>query len=86
MSDCIQRVNAIFNDVLLRPVGSPHTDLMETGILDSLALVELLFNLEQQFGLTLDISSLDLDHFRSVTAIAELVSSRSDALANSGRR
>ncbi len=66
MSEYIQRINNIFSDVLLRDVDSPKTDLFETGILDSMALVELLLNLEQQFGLTIDIIDLDLENFRSM--------------------
>jgi D-alanine--poly(phosphoribitol) ligase subunit 2 len=86
MSEYIQRIQIIFSDVLLRRVDSTKTDLLETGILDSMALIELLFNLEEQFGLTLDIIDLDLDNLRSIEKIAELVMTRQEQVVNSATR
>ena len=40
-----------------------------------MGLVELLFNLEQQFGFQPDINNLDFDQFRSIESIANLVES-----------
>jgi D-alanine--poly(phosphoribitol) ligase subunit 2 len=77
MSNCVERIQNIFSQVLYREVQSPQVDLFETGLLDSMGLIELLFNLEQQFGLQLDISHLDLDQFRSIESIANLVESSS---------
>ena len=74
MSDCITQIQTIFSDVLLRKVDSPTTDLLDTGILDSMALVELLASLEQKFSLTLNIMDLDLENFRSIESIGEFVS------------
>ena len=74
MSDCIRQIQTIFSDVLLRKVDSPTTDLLDTGILDSMALVELLASLEQKFSLTLNIMDLDLENFRSIQSIGEFVS------------
>ena len=36
-----------------------HDDLIESGSLDSLALIELLFQLEQRFGITLELDEID---------------------------
>jgi D-alanine--poly(phosphoribitol) ligase subunit 2 len=77
MSKCVERIQNIFSQVLYREVQSPLVDLFETGLLDSMGLVELLFNLEQQFGFQPDISDLDLDQFRSIESIANLVESSS---------
>ena len=77
MSKCVERIQNIFSQVLYREVQSPQVDLFETGLLDSMGLVELLFNLEQQFGFQPDISHLDLDQFRSIESIANLVESSS---------
>ena len=74
MSDCIKQIQIIFSDILLREVDSPTTDLLDTGILDSMALVELLASLEQKFSLTLNIIDLDLENFRSIQSIGEFVS------------
>jgi acyl carrier protein len=77
MSDCIQEIRKIFCDVLLREVKSETADLLESGVLDSIGLVDLLFTLEQRFGFAPDIAELDLENFRSIQKIAELVSASS---------
>ncbi|MFN0085082.1 MAG: acyl carrier protein [Blastocatellia bacterium] len=52
------------------------TDLMESGLLDSLTLVELMTGLEEEFGVTISFDEIELDNFRSVTRISEFVSQR----------
>lgn len=42
MSQCIEQIETIFSKILYRNVESPQTDLFETGLLDSMGLVELL--------------------------------------------
>ena len=67
-------------DVFLRSlnldVPSPDTDLFETGLLDSLAFVELLVGIEREFGVTTSVDDLEVDNFRSIARIAEFVSAR----------
>jgi D-alanine--poly(phosphoribitol) ligase subunit 2 len=82
MSKCVESIQNIFSQVLYREVQSPQVDLFETGLLDSMGLVELLFSLEQQFGFQPDISNLDLDQFRSIESIANLVESSRAGLAS----
>ena len=64
-------------DVFVRTlnVGPPadETDLIETGTIDSLALVELLLALEQEFGISIPFDALDIESFRTVATITELV-------------
>jgi acyl carrier protein len=67
------RISAIFLEKLHITVPSADTDLLQTGILDSLQLVDLLLNLEKEFGIRISLDSLDLESFRSITRIAELV-------------
>jgi D-alanine--poly(phosphoribitol) ligase subunit 2 len=69
-------IQKLFTEKLSRPVGSPDEDLFEAGILDSMVLVELLLQLEQQFGLSISIADLDLDSIRTVRRIAEMVDSQ----------
>ena len=64
-----KEVAAIFSDKLHVEVPSYDLDLFEGGILDSLQLVELLFQLEQQFRVCISLDSLDLDDFRSIDRI-----------------
>ena len=50
-----------------------NTDLVETGLLDSLAFVELTVQLEETFGITIPMERLHIDNVRSISAIAEFV-------------
>jgi len=58
-------------------VPSADTDLMESGLLDSLTLVELMSSLEEQFGIHISIDEIEFDNFRSASRIAELVNRHS---------
>lgn len=70
MTDRVQR---LFVETLNVEVPSPDTDLIEGGLLDSLALVELLFALEREFAVTIALENLDIDSFRSIRSIAGFV-------------
>ena len=56
---------------------SADTDLMESGLLDSLTLVELMSSLEEQFGINISFDEIEIDNFRSARRIAEFVNRRS---------
>jgi acyl carrier protein len=49
-----------------RTVPAPDADLIATGVLDSLGLVELIFELEQAFGIRIELETVELDNFRSI--------------------
>jgi D-alanine--poly(phosphoribitol) ligase subunit 2 len=68
-------VREVFRDVLSIDVASGKVDLIETGLLDSLGLVEVLFELEQRFGVELLLEDLDIDSFRTTEDIATLIRS-----------
>jgi len=55
---------------------SIESDLVETGLLDSLKLVELMTSLEDEFGITISFDEIEIDNFRSVVSIAEYVNHR----------
>jgi acyl carrier protein len=67
------RLMGLFWDKLEIAVPSPETDLIETGLMDSLVFVELLFQLERDLGITIAVDSLDLDQFRSIASIVAFV-------------
>lgn len=67
------RVQRLFVETLNTAAPSPEADLIDSGVLDSLALVELLFALEREFGVTIPLEELDIDTFRTVASISELV-------------
>ena len=54
-------------------VGSPDVDLFETGLVDSIGIVELILALEDRFGISLPMENLELDDLRSVGGIAGLI-------------
>jgi acyl carrier protein len=54
-------------------VPSPETDLLNSGMLDSLGLVDLLVEIEKQFGFSIPIENLEVESFRSVATIANQV-------------
>ncbi len=71
----LARVGRIFGEQLGLEVPTPETDLIETGLLDSLALVELLLGLEEEFGVEVPLAELEIESFRSVRSIAAYVGS-----------
>lgn len=60
-------------------IPSPETDLFETGVLDSLAFVELVLHLEQEFGVKITLEHVEIDNFRSVERIAAFLLNGSGA-------
>jgi len=69
---------ALFARDLSVQVPSPETDLLETGRLDSVGMVELLLRLEQRFGVRVALENLEIEHFRSVAAIATFILAHSN--------
>ena len=75
----VERLGALFVEHFHIAVPSPDTDLLETGILDSLQFVELLLQLEQRFGLRIRIDDIDLDNLRTLARIAQVVAVNGEA-------
>jgi acyl carrier protein len=69
----LEELTGIFADVTGLEPPSPDTDLIEGGVLDSLALVELLFAIEQELGVVIPAERLDVTRFRTLASLAELV-------------
>jgi acyl carrier protein len=67
------RLIQFFRDKLEIDVPSPETDLIDTGLMDSLVFVELLFHLEKEWGITISMDILDLDQFRSIASIVSFI-------------
>ena len=68
-----QRVVALIRQVAGIDVEDPNADLLATGIIDSLAFVSLLLAIEQEFAVSVDVNSLDLDDFQSVERITRFI-------------
>jgi acyl carrier protein len=74
------RIKAFFSEKLSVEVSSVDTDLAQTGILDSLALVELLTYIEKEFGTEISLDNVEIEDFRSIARIAEYVDAHSPVL------
>jgi methoxymalonate biosynthesis acyl carrier protein len=70
------QIAAFFSEKLNMNVTSADTDLVQTRILDSLGVVDLLLYLEQEFGIDASLDNLEIDDLRSIAKIAELVLER----------
>jgi acyl carrier protein len=75
-----QKLIELFEKKLNLEVSSADTDLVGTGLLDSLALVELLAQLEETFGVSISTDDLELENFRSINSIAGFVARRTAAV------
>ena len=71
-----ERIASMFSRTLNLDVPSVESDLFESGVLDSLAFVDLLVALEQEFGVTTVLEDLEVDNFQSIARIADFVMSR----------
>lgn len=74
-----ERIAGVFAGTLHLEVPAFDTDLFETGVLDSLVFVELLLQLEREFGVTTSVDDLDVGNFRSIDCIADFVRARAGA-------
>lgn len=72
-SALVSAVQAVLGERLMIMVARPDIDLLETGLVDSIGLVELILELEERFGVTLPMEDLEIDDFRSVYRIADLI-------------
>lgn len=71
--ESVNRIEGLMKDVLAITPDGIDEDLIESGLLDSMALVELLFAIEQEFAVELPLEDLDVDLLRSVRGIASYV-------------
>src|SRR5579864_9062450 len=72
----VRTIGKLIAEKLLVEVHSPEDDLLATGVLDSLSLIELLLNLEQHFGMKIPLDELQIEDVRSVRSIANMVESK----------
>ena len=66
-------IQSVLRDHLNVLVDSPDVDLLESGLVDSVGLVELILQLEVRFEVSLPMDALEIDDFRSMRAIANLI-------------
>jgi acyl carrier protein len=71
--EIIRRIQRIFEEAFNVSAPGPQTDIIEAALVDSLALVALLFEVELQFGIEIPLESLEIDDFRTIESIAGLI-------------
>ncbi len=76
-SQLANQISALFSERLHLQVPSLDTDLIDTGLVDSLTFVEFLAQLEQEFGVQVSLEDLEIDHFRTIARIAAFVATKS---------
>jgi acyl carrier protein len=81
----LQQLMTLLQDKLQLEVKSEDTDIIETGLLDSLLFVQLILQLEEAFGMQVSLEDLEIDQFRSVRRLADLVASAGAAAAHGAR-
>lgn len=69
----VERLRAIFAEQFHVELPPGDIDLLESGLLDSLRLVELLLHIEQEFAIRIPIETIELEHLRTLTGLARVV-------------
>lgn len=57
-----------------------NDDIFGLGFVNSLFAMQLVLYVEQEFGITVENEDLDIDNFRSIDAIVQLVDRKTAAL------
>jgi acyl carrier protein len=71
--DTIGAIRALFLEKMAIRIESVDADLFQTGVFDSMTLVEFILHLEERFELRFPMEDLELDSVLSVTKLAEMV-------------
>ena len=69
-------------DFLNIEIQSSEDDLIETGLLDSLMLVDLVLHIEQAFSVSPSLEDLEIENFATVSRMADFVVARELGLAS----
>lgn len=73
LHETVERLGAVFAETFHIDAPAPDADLLDSGILDSFQFVELLYQLETQFAVQIQIDDVDLEDLRSLERIAGLI-------------
>ncbi len=75
-----QQITAIFAERFETNLESGEVDLLETGLVDSVRIVELVLEIEQRFGVSLPFEELEIEDFRTVPRLAERIARTTPAV------
>ncbi len=69
----IARAQRVFEEALNVAAPDPDVDIIKSGLIDSLGLVTLLFELEREFDVRVPLESLDVEDFRTIGNLVRTV-------------
>ncbi len=75
--DIIDQLLNVLPEELNVSIPSAETDLLSEEILDSVALVNLMFLIERHWGVKVTPEKMDLEHFRTVRSMAAFIETES---------
>jgi D-alanine--poly(phosphoribitol) ligase subunit 2 len=75
-----QQITAIFAERFETNLESGDVDLLETGLVDSVRIVELVLEIEQRLGVSLPFEELEIEDFRTVPRLAERIARTTPAV------
>lgn len=78
------RLIRLFTEKLHVEVPSVETDLIDTGLVDSLTFVEFLAQLEAGFGVQVSLEDLEIDRFRTISCIARFIATKNGTAVATG--
>lgn len=67
------QISEFFVQELSLEVPAVDEDLVDTGILDSLIFVQLVFFIENEYGLEVSVEELEIDNFRTIEQIGKFI-------------
>jgi acyl carrier protein len=70
------RLVEFLREITSRPELSVETELVESGIADSLTMMDLLVFIETELKVRLETTDLNADTFRTPATLAELIAAR----------
>ncbi len=78
------QLRRLFAEKLNVEVPSVETDLIDTGLVDSLTFVEFLAQLEAEFGVRVSLEDLEIDRFRTISSIARFIATKNGTAVATG--
>ena len=77
-------VERILVDKLDIAAPARDEDLFESGVLDSLSFVDLLYHIESEFGIKVSLADLEIENFQTVGRIAAFIAEHVTPASSSG--
>jgi acyl carrier protein len=72
----VRDLTRLFREELFIDVPSADTDLIDSGLIDSLQLVRLLVHVERDLGYRIPLGEIEVEDLRSLARIARVISTR----------